>query len=271
LRLLVVGCGQMGGWFARHLSSLGHSLELYDVDRNAAERLASEVGGRPIGDLRESGGGDGVIVAVPSRAARGALRELGSLPKRYGFVVEISALKGPVAGEVRRLRRKGMTVVMLHPLFGPRTKDLEGTVAVHVEPGDEEAERSVIDRILPGTRVITMGLREHDASVRYSVGLTHFIGLAAALALSRSAAEPLPTNSMGALMRLVEIALSESDSFYLDEPMRSAASMRVMRAFLRECERTLDLLERGALPSHLRRARNRFKSIREQCVRGNGV
>lgn len=263
MRFLVVGCGQMGGWFARHLSSLGHSLELYDVDRRAAESLASEVGGKAIGDLRESAGSDGVIVAVPSRAARGLLRELGSLKERWGFVVEISALKGPLAGEVRRLRRRGMTVVMLHPLFGPRTRDLTGTVTVHVEPGDEEAERRVIGQILPGTRVMTMGLREHDASVRYSVGLTHFIGLAAGFLLTRSKAKPLPTNSMGALIKLVEIALSESDSFYLDEPILSAPSRRLMRAFLREGERTLEMLERGSIASRLSRARDRFKSVRD--------
>lgn len=263
MRLLIVGCGQMGGWFARHLSSLGHSLELYDIDRRAAEALASEVGGSAIGELRESAGSDGVIVAVPSRAVKGLLRELGPLQGRWGFLVEISALKGPLVGEVRKLRRRGMTVVMLHPLFGPRTRDLTGTVAVHVEPGDEEAERRVIGQILPGTEVISMGVREHDASVRYSIALTHFIGLAAGLLLTRSGAKPLPTNSMNALIRLVEIALAESDSFYTDDPMLSPSSRRVMRAFLREGERTLNLLERGAIASRLRTARERFKSVRD--------
>jgi prephenate dehydrogenase len=255
LELLIVGCGKMGGWFARHLTGMGHSLELYDVNRQAAEGLASEVGGKALRDLSESSGGRGVIVAVPISASKGVLRELGSRPGDWRFVVEIAALKGPVAAEVRRLRRKGMTVVMLHPLFGPTTRNLMGAKVAHVEPGDEERERTVIEQLLPGADVIRIGLREHDAAVRYSIALTHFIGLAAASLLSRSMVRTLPTNSMGVLMRLVEIALSEPESFYRDELMRSPSSEKVMRAFLREGERLLGLLGQGSLDKTLRRLR----------------
>ena len=255
LDFLIVGCGLMGGWFARHLSGMGHSLELYDVNRRAAEAVASEVGGRALRDLSESSDGRGVIVAVPISSAREVLRELGSRPDGWRFVVEITALKGPVAAEVRRLRRKGMTVVMLHPLFGPRTRDVGGAKVVHVEPGDEERERKVIEELLPGAEVIRMGLREHDAAVRYSVALTHFIGLAAASLLARSRTRKLPTNSMTVLMRLVEIALSEPESFYRDELMRSTSSVNVMRSFLREGERLLGLLGREPFYRNLRRLR----------------
>jgi prephenate dehydrogenase len=245
----------MGGWFARHLSGIGHSLELYDVNRQAAEELASEVGGKAIKDLSESSGDRGVIVAVPISASRGVLRELGSRPGDWRFVVEIAALKGPVASEVRRLRRKGMTVVMLHPLFGPTTRNLEGAKVAHVEPGDEERERMVIEQLLPGADVIRIGLREHDAAVRYSIALTHFIGLATASLLSRTRVRTLPTNSMEILMRLVEIALSEPESFYRDELMRSSSSRKVMRAFLREGERLMKLLRQDSLDKTLRRLR----------------
>jgi prephenate dehydrogenase len=255
LELLIVGCGKMGGWFARHLTGMGHSLELYDVNRKAAEGLASEVGGRAIKDLSESSGVRGVIVAVPISASKGVLRELGNRSGDWRFVVEIAALKGPVALEVRRLRRKGMTVVMLHPLFGPTTRDLMGAKVAHVEPGDEEKERRVIEQLLPGADVIRIGLREHDAAVRYSVALTHFIGLAAASLLSRSRVRKLPTNSMEVLTRLVEIALSEPESFYRDELMRSPSSGKVMRAFLREGERLLGFLGKGSLDEVLRRLR----------------
>jgi prephenate dehydrogenase len=170
-------------------------------------------------------------------------------------VVEIAALKGPVASEVRRLRRKGMTVVMLHPLFGPTTRNLKGAKVAHVEPGDEEKERRVIEQLLPGADVIRIGLREHDAAVRYSIALTHFIGLATASLLSRSRVRTLPTNSMEILMRLVGIALSEPESFYRDELMRSSSSEKVMRAFLREGERLLKLLRQDSLDKALRRLR----------------
>ncbi len=250
--LLIVGCGLMGGWFARHLSGVIKSLELYDVDLRAAERLASEVGGRVLTDLSESSGARGVIVAVPISAAKEVLRELGARAGDWEFVVEITALKGPVVAEVRRLRRKGTTTVMLHPLFGPRTHEVEGAPVAHVEPGDEEREREVIEQLLPGAEVIRVGVREHDAAVRYSIALTHFIGLAAASLLYRSRARALPTNSMKVLNGLIEIALSEPKSFYRDELMRSPPSRRVMRAFLREGERLLGLLGQGSLERAIR-------------------
>ncbi len=255
MEILIVGCGQMGGWFARHLSDMGHTLELYDVDRRAAESLASEVGGRALGDISESPRGGGVIVAVPVTAARGVLAMLGRRADNWSFVVEIAALKGPLAAEVRRLRRRGVTVVMLHPLFGPRTREVKGAPVAHVEPGDEEGERRVIEQLLPGAEVIRMTLREHDEAVRYSIALTHFIGLTAASLISRSKVRVLPTNSMNALKRLVEIALSEPDSFYRDVVMNAPSSKRVMRAFLREGDRLLGLLGQEPFYRNVRRLR----------------
>jgi hypothetical protein len=60
---------------------------------------------------------------------------------------------------------------------------------------------------------------------------------------------------MEILMRLIGIALSEPESFYRDELMRSSSSRKVVRAFLREGERLLKLLGKGSLDKTLKRLR----------------
>lgn len=247
MRVLLVGCGQMGGWFARRLAARGHSLLLHDRTQEAASALSRELGCEAVGDAFEAARqADMVLLAVPVLEAKRLMRSLAKSDLGFGSLVDVSALKGPLVRAAELLRSRGVIVALAHPLFGPKTESTEGTFTAHVEPRDVDREEELIRSLLPGTRLIRMNWRDHDKAVSVSVSLTHYIGLALAETLSRSPAV-LPTNSMRLAKGLAEVALSESGSFYDDLVMTSGSARAAFRRYIRACERVLKASEGGRL------------------------
>ena len=48
MRVIIVGCGRLGGVIATNLSSLGHDVVIVDIDSNSFRRLGPEFTGRRI-------------------------------------------------------------------------------------------------------------------------------------------------------------------------------------------------------------------------------
>ncbi|MCS7094427.1 MAG: prephenate dehydrogenase/arogenate dehydrogenase family protein [Thaumarchaeota archaeon] len=262
---MLIGCGQMGSWFARRLSSQGHSLLLFDRRPEAVEGLSKEVNGEVLKGLEAVDGVDVVMLAVPVIEAKKALRELMRAGVRYAGVVDVSALKGPLMDAARAIRAKGITVALIHPLFGPKTENIEGTYTAHVEPGDLDREEELIRSLLPGTTLLRMGWREHDKASALSVSLTHYLGLALAEVMAGSS-RTLPTNSMRVAVRLAEISLQESSSFYDDLVMCSGTAMAALRRYVRVCEEVLNAAEERRLGRLHSRLKRRWQSRPEESA-----
>ncbi|MEN3047632.1 MAG: prephenate dehydrogenase/arogenate dehydrogenase family protein [Candidatus Caldarchaeales archaeon] len=247
MRVLLVGCGQMGSWFARRLAARGHSLLLHDSRSEAAAELSRELGCEVVGEVFEAARrADLVLLAVPIREAKRLMRSLARSEPGFRSLMDVSALKGPLVGPAGLLRSKGVIVALAHPLFGPRTESTEGTYTAHVEPIDADREEELIRALIPGTKLIRMNWRDHDRAVAVSVSLTHYVGLALADALSGSPAV-LPTNSVRLAKELAEVALNESSSFYEDFVMTSGSARAALRRYIRACERLLRASEVGRL------------------------
>jgi len=250
----IVGCGLMGGWFAERLASAGHKVLLYDSDAGKAARLARRVGGERVGSLSGLGGDGIVLLALPISETGPVLASVTRMAAGRARFVEISAFKRPLVRYLGLARSRGHVVASIHPLFGPGQKDDRGTTTVHVARRSREEDR-LIRLILPKTRVVRMGVEEHDRAMLVALSLTHFAGLSAGLTLSRLPPPRVETKSLAALLSLVSVALSEPESFYVDYAMRSPEALRLFKSYVGLASRLVRMLEEGAALNDIARAR----------------
>jgi len=72
MKLLVVGAGAMGRWFAERVATANDAVGFADTDPDAAQAAVDEVGGRVVEPAAEESF-DVVCVAVPMPAAADAI------------------------------------------------------------------------------------------------------------------------------------------------------------------------------------------------------
>ncbi len=234
MKILIVGCGVMGSWFADFFARNGHKLYLYDVNKNSALRLSRKKYGVALSSLSKLPEIDGVLVSTPIREAGKVISNISRSLKVGKFIIEISSFKKPIWKEIEEARRRGIICLSIHPLFGPGVRDLRGTSTVHVEPSEPVSERRILRKLLRGTRLVRMSLDEHDYAMGIAISLTHLVGLAFGSTLVKLGYTAPLTKSLSAALSLVAISYSEPASFYSEEVMYNEYSMLSYETFLRE-------------------------------------
>jgi len=179
MRLLIVGAGAMGRWFAGAVAADRDEVAFADVDRAAAERAAEEEGGRAVA-LDDEGGFDALCVAVPLSAAPEAIEE--HAPRATAAVFDVSgAMCDPV--EAMRAAAPDRERASLHPLFAPGNEP--GSVPVVVDEGGPVTEE-VLSRIeARGNAVVETTPEEHDRAMETIQAKAHAAVLAYALSRER--------------------------------------------------------------------------------------
>ena len=108
---VVGGLGRMGAWMAHLFTEAGHKVSIFDACQGPIcwDQVASA---------------EVVILAVPIPALEDVMTELGPLTREDGVVIDIASLKTePIRIMLQHCRGE---VIGSHPLFGPRTGDLDG-------------------------------------------------------------------------------------------------------------------------------------------------
>lgn len=214
MNALVVGAGSIGGLLANHLAA-HHEISIFDLDMEKASDLAKRLGARTDRDPDPSEF-DLVLVSVPISSAASVVRSMSSRMRKGSSIIEVSSIKSPVIGALREVASRGITVISIHPLFGPGLKDLsKGRAAlIPVENGEEELRR--VSAIFPFDYVV-VSLEEHDRAMAW-LALIHLI-LHAFLASSRdfsSILKSLETTSLKWFLRLGASSLLQSESLTRD-------------------------------------------------------
>jgi chorismate mutase/prephenate dehydrogenase len=179
-RVLVIGgCGKMGRWFARFLTSQGYQVEIADP-----AGAKDEVDYRHHRDAAIDH--DIVVVAAPLRASNDILLELAASPPP-GLVFDIGSLKSPLRPGLRALADAGARVTSVHPMFGPDVALLSGRHVIFCDVGapDATAEARELFASTMALRV-DMDLESHDRLIAYVLGLSHALNIAFVTALAES-------------------------------------------------------------------------------------
>jgi len=178
--LVIGGAGKMGAWFAQFLGSQGFQVEV-------ADPRAAATGFKHILDWHDSRlDQDLIVVAAPLGATNTILSELATHKPR-GVVFDLGSLKSPLRAGLEALRKAGVAVTSLHPMFGPDTELLSGRHVIFIDLGHADALRQARALFAPTmAEQAVMGLDEHDRLIAYVLGLSHALNIAFFTALAES-------------------------------------------------------------------------------------
>jgi chorismate mutase/prephenate dehydrogenase len=244
-RVLVIGgCGKMGAWFVRFLTSQGFAVQIADPN---------------VGDETPDVVKDWRALELDHAEVLNDLAER----KPAGVVLDIGSLKTPLRSALMRLREAGCRVTSIHPMFGPDTRLLSGRHVIFCDLGDAAATEEA-RRLFSATMAerIEMSLDEHDRLIAYVLGLSHALNLVFFTALSASGElvprlQTMSSTTFDAQLKVASLVARENPHLYFEiqalndygytslEALRSAAE-RLQALVARGDERGfVDLMEAG--------------------------
>ncbi len=245
MEILIVGTGDFGSLLAEYLSK-GHSIHLFDLDRERARRLARRVRGSTLDSLEELETFDVVVVSVPISATPSVISTVSGGMREGSAIVEVSSVKSPVMPSLREALRRGLRVASIHPLFGPGIGDPSRGRAALIPVSNGESELRLASSILP-FRYVVVSLEEHDRAMAW-LALVHLI-----LHSFLSSAEPwaevikaLETTSLRWFLRLGISSLMQSESLTEDLMGQNPYFPEVLSEFTSSLGRDLGSLRRRA-------------------------
>jgi|CXWL01.1.fsa_nt_gi chorismate mutase/prephenate dehydrogenase len=249
-RVLVVGgAGAMGNWFRTFLAAVGHEVDVLDP---AMAPLASASGRYSrADDVPDWQAYDFVIAATPLGNMPERLRELLRFRPR-GPIVEIASIKDHLRPALDELRAAGLTVVALHPMFGPGKSPYEPLTFVVACLRSPEEELATLASLLahPYSKLIPVPFPHHDRLMGWLLGLAHLTGMLFGAALTASGLDPaeLQACASSTFARQAQTALSvlsEDPDLYLDIQRLNPHREEVYAATRRSLEELVRLVGSG--------------------------
>jgi len=188
VNLGIIGFGGMGSWIASRAVDRGYTIIAYDVNPDRVRGVGYIT---PVNSIREVlEYSNTIIVSTPLNAVievLGRIRTYASELGWRGAVCDISTFKKSVIQELSMFP-EWVKVGSLHPLFGPRARNLEAhkvlIVPVPGREGDVQYFKNIFEDL--GLKTIIIDARVHDRIMGLVIGLPYAIGNALARILSNS-------------------------------------------------------------------------------------
>jgi len=243
MKIAVIGAGAMGEWLAKHFIDKRFTVKIYDIVAEKAEKLR-EIGAAPCRKLDEAlREVDAAIIAVPIRETSKLVEKAANLMK-HGILMEISSLKLPIIESMKRLP-EGITPISIHPLFGPRTKDLKGEKIVLIPLRSPDQELEIVKRFFEGAELLALTAEEHDRLMAYILSLTHILSLAAAISIEEDLEKLLKYSgkSFKLLAQMMNSTLEESSELFSQIIIMNKFSIKPILNIFDELEKILNAIK----------------------------
>jgi prephenate dehydrogenase len=263
----------MGSWFAAVLHENGQEVAIYDLDSNAARILARKKRFKIVHNLEHAIRSSHVIVlATPTRKTVTMLEEIKRWISPGTLIVDISSVKEPLRGQIRRLHSRNIPVLSIHPMFGPGTRTLKGRTIFVTSIPKRDAHASRILSILRrrGARMVRCGVEEHDRLMAALLTLPHFLSIAMVKTLRTRGLDPgrlrhLSGTTFRLQLLIAEATHQENPEIEASILMDSKYSTSIIREFARQCTATLRLMgkSRERMIADLSSSRKYLQSDRE--------
>lgn len=209
MRVLVVGAGAMGQWFAESVATSDDEVTFVDTDESTANAAATATGGRALTPPVEERF-DLVCIAVPLPAAAAVIEEYADTAT--GAICDVTgSMAGPI--EAMRAHASDTERMSLHPLFAP--ENAPGNLAV-VTDADGPHSETVRDRLAEhGNDLVETTPAEHDEAMETVQARAHTAVLSFALA-AEEVPDAFQTPISEALFDLVEQVTNGEARVYAD-------------------------------------------------------
>lgn len=206
---VIGGAGRMGKWLIRYFLAQGHEVTFSDVRHDEATAVAKSTGAKLAdGNLEAAKDADLVILATPIEATPEALADLAPNLPRPSSIMEISSLKTQVVPVLVKVAKRGVTVLSIHPLFGPGVQQLMGEKIALVPVVDPASELKLAKSLFPEVEIIIVDAEEHDKAMALTLSLPHFLNIVFASVAGDEDLDVL--KKLGGTTFKLQLVLSES-------------------------------------------------------------
>jgi len=279
LKVAVLGAsGGMGSFFARYF------LEKADTVRGSDSRKTRDPparGGERVVSFPTNSdavrGCDVTIIAVPMDSTLKVAKEIAGELKPGSTVVEISSVKGKTLPALKKLVGEDVTLLSIHPLFGPAlesTKGMKIAVIAGKRGGADGPEVALTRRLFPEARIIQMSGEEHDRTMAVILSLTHLLNVVYAGTVSQFLTPDefmrvsTPNSSMQ--LTLAEAVLAQDARLSYAIQAGNVYTGKVARAASRELKRVLSMIENSdwkAFDEHLSKLSKTYRTDKRRVLR----
>lgn len=168
MRIYIMGLGNMGSWFARHLREK-HRVFGYDRDQRKTEALRNDIEIAAPQELRDDPP-DLVLNAVSLKETIPAFEQVMEYIREETVLCDIASIKGDIP---RYYEKKKAKFLSMHPMFGPtfaNMNKLKGENVVFIRGSDKDAV-NFFKNFFKRFRVkfFELSFEEHDKMMAYSL------------------------------------------------------------------------------------------------------
>jgi prephenate dehydrogenase len=249
LKVAVLGAsGGMGSFFVRYFLERGDRVRGSDVNPGGMRRVAGGKGFAPFSTNAEAVRGcDVTLLAVPMETTLKVAKEVAGKLKPGSTLVEISSVKGQTLPALRKLVGGRVTLLSIHPLFGPALESTKGMKIAVIAGKGGGTNVALAKRLFPGSRIIPMSRKDHDRTMAVVLSLTHLLNVVYAWTVSRFLTpeefRKVSTPNSSMQLTLAEAVLAQDARLSFGIQAGNAYTRKVARAASRELKAVLRMIE----------------------------
>lgn len=212
-RITILGSeGQMGKCFCKHFLKEGYEVISYDKNQKGlSKNLDSEKQEKRLkktNSLKEAvSQAEHVLICAPTKEMPALIHFLSQNMKKDSYVIEISSQKSAVFSSLIEVSHL-VQPLSLHPMFGPGVNP-RGQNMILVPVKEEKKERCLAQSLFPGTRFVSLDVKEHDRKMALILGLPRLLFLSLASVMIKEKDYSLLEHISGTTFRVQKI-LTES-------------------------------------------------------------
>lgn len=184
---IIGGTSGLGETLAIILKKHGFEIYISGTNHDKGKKLASKLGVNYITGNKELANlSDILIVSVPINKTKDVIKEVAFAMKSGSVMIDVTSIKEEPANIMEKYLPKDVEFIPSHPIFGPRTPDLENQVIV-LTPKTKGKWYPKIFNFLNSQkmRVIETSPEKHDEMMGIVQVLTHFSYISTASAIEK--------------------------------------------------------------------------------------
>jgi prephenate dehydrogenase len=234
---IIGGYGNMGRWFARHLSGEGRQVVISGRNQAKLHEAAEQLGVESATNEQAVTVADAVILSVPIDSFEAVAKEIAPHTHAGQYIFDITSIKARPVEIMHKYIHNG-TILGVHPMFGPGAAGFRGQRFVLTPTND--VERALADKTKTylegrGAKVELMKPGEHDEIMSIVLGLSHFIALVSADTLASLGrlkdAQQVSGTTYRMLLTLAEGVVCEDADFYSSLQMNLPGLANIEKLF----------------------------------------
>ena len=248
---IIGGGGKMGQWLGRHLSGEGFDIIIADKDSEKLKEIRGLKGVEVTeNNLEAAGKSNVIIVSVPIKNFEQVIKEIAPAVRAEQVIMDVTSVKAAPVKAMHDHLKTGL-ILGAHPLFGPGVSGIRGQNFVLTPTDDKEkafagkAEKYLKER---GASVTCMEPQAHDRMMAVVQGLSHFVAIAAADALSGLGRlddmKDVATTTFGIFLNYIESVVGEDPALYAAIQMEHPEMADIYKTLTRSVERWADVVKR---------------------------